>query len=63
MRSILLTCLLTPVAVLPAAAQPLPQPPRIGLPFDSARAATLRQEWGKAFGLEPEFVNSIGMQF
>ncbi len=39
------------------AAPPLPR-----LPFDAQRAAALRQEWAKAFGLPPDFTNSVGMK-
>src|SRR5215467_9492599 len=42
----------------PAKAQPaLPQ-----LPFATARAVELLQEWAQTYRLEPSFKNSLGMQ-
>jgi formylglycine-generating enzyme required for sulfatase activity len=38
------------------------QGPMVGLPFDAARAAKLRQEWAKAWKLEEGFDNSVGMK-
>jgi sulfatase modifying factor 1 len=40
----------------------LAEPPLPHLPFDARRAAALRQEWARAFQLEPTFTNSIGMK-
>jgi formylglycine-generating enzyme required for sulfatase activity len=40
-----------------AAAPPLPHPP-----FDADRAAALRREWARAFGLPADFTNGVGMK-
>jgi len=40
-------------------------PPRLalpGLPFEADRARTLREEWAKAWKLDAEFTNSVGMK-
>lgn len=42
----------------PSQPPPLPQ-----LPFDAARAQSLRMEWAKAFGIDAEFTNSLGQKF
>jgi formylglycine-generating enzyme required for sulfatase activity len=58
MRAIIsCACTLILAAALPAAEPPLPT-----LPFDAERAASLRQEWAKALGIEPAFTNGIGMK-
>jgi hypothetical protein len=52
-----LVALLLPAAESPAAPPPLPR-----LPFDARRAADLRAEWARAFGLQPAFSNGLGMK-
>lgn len=55
-----LTCAaLLIAATLLAAADPAPMP---RLPFDADRARPLQQEWGKAFNLDAELTNSVGME-
>lgn len=57
MRPLLtLALILTPSLALAA------EPPLIGLPFDAARATTLRTEWARAGDLPEEFTNSIDMR-
>jgi sulfatase modifying factor 1 len=47
------------LAIVPAQAG---AQPRIGLPFDAARARSLQLEWAKAFRVEGEVTNSLGMK-
>jgi len=47
------------VGLLEAADGPPPLP---GLPFDGDRARALRDDWAKAFKLDAEFTNSVGMK-
>jgi formylglycine-generating enzyme required for sulfatase activity len=37
-------------------------PPIVSPPFDEKKAAELRRQWAKDFGLETDFTNSIGMK-
>src|SRR5262245_54426050 len=39
-----------------------PMPPMVGPAFDADRAKKLRAEWAKAFSLDEELTNSVGMK-
>src|SRR3954467_7464098 len=43
-------------------AEPLRKPELPRIPFDAARASELRKEWAKAYGVEEEYTNSLGMK-
>ena len=64
MKPVLCTALLLVVAApAPAADEAQPQPPPLPHPpFDADRARALRDEWARAFGLEPQLTNSLGMK-
>ena len=46
----------------PAAEPTPPAPPLIRIPFDAGRARSLQAEWARAFGLDREVTNSLGMK-
>src|SRR5437870_1976247 len=50
------------VLLLTLAAAQTPTPPSIGLPFNGDRAASLQADWAKAYGVETNLVNSLGMK-
>ncbi len=60
MRSALILFLLVLLSALLPAAEPAPPLPR--LPLDADRAGQLQAEWARAFGLETQLTNSIGLK-
>src|SRR5262249_41767406 len=54
--------LLLTLGLMEVCADELPKATLAGLPFDAERAATLRADWAKAWQLDAEVTNSIGMK-